>query len=129
MKLETNRLIIRPFLPTDYEAVYDYMSDPKTTYFLPEGVMSESDVKTFITHNTKAFAIYLKEGTQLVGHIEFYPWFGEHTYEIGWAINPHYQGQGIAHEAAHQTLKYGFESLGIHRVIATANLRMSPLSV
>ncbi|MCE2571883.1 GNAT family N-acetyltransferase [Motilimonas eburnea] len=56
----------------------------------------------------------------MVGHIEFSPWFGDHTYEIGWIIHPEFQGQGIAYEAASAALAYGFETLNLHRVVATA---------
>jgi len=120
MNIETQNLNIRPFTSKDAEDVYEYMSSTEATYYLSEGVMSKADVASFISNNPKAFAICHKDSGKLVGHIEFYAWFGDHTYEIGWAINPGFQRQGIAFEAASETSKYGFEKLGIHRIVATA---------
>ncbi|WP_217495107.1 GNAT family N-acetyltransferase [Vibrio sonorensis] len=67
----------------------------------------------------KFFAIELKSENRVVGHIEFYPWFGDHTYEIGWALHAEQQGKGYAFEAARALLTHGFESLNLQRVIAT----------
>jgi len=120
MLIETPNLKIRPFQAEDFEAVYKYMSDTQVTYYLPEGTMTKSDVASFIADNQKAFAICNKNNGKLMGHIEFYAWFGDHTYEIGWAINPEFHRCGVAYEAAFAVLKYGFQRLGIHRVIATA---------
>lgn len=125
MNIETENLLIRPFEPNDVDDVLAYMSDPNTTYYLPEGVLSRQEVVHFITKNSKAFAIILRDDSygssgKLVGHIEFYAWFGEHTYEIGWALNPQFHRRGLAFEAASAVLTYGFNTLGIHRVVATA---------
>lgn len=120
MNIDSDNLTIRPFTTSDVDDVHEYMSCPDVTYYLPQGVMSKDAVAEFIANNTKVFAICLKGSGKLVGHIEFYPWFGDHTYEIGWALNPSFQRQGIAFEAAARTLKYGFETLGVHRIIATA---------
>jgi ribosomal-protein-alanine N-acetyltransferase len=38
--------------------------------------------------------------------------------EIGYVINPKYHKMGIATEAASRVIKYGFESLGLHRIEA-----------
>lgn len=55
----------------------------------------------------------------MIGHIEFFKCFGEHTYEIGWVLNPDYYNKGYALEAAYGVLNYGFEKLGLHRFVAT----------
>ncbi len=120
MNIETQNLNIRHFLEKDVEDVYEYMSDSETTFYLPEGVLTKGDVIKFIENNSKAFAICHKESGKVIGHVEFFAWFGDHTYEIGWVINPRYQNNGFAYEAASQTLEYAFKTLGVHRVIATA---------
>ncbi|MEF2508850.1 GNAT family protein [Vibrio mimicus] len=120
MHIETQNLIIRSFLPNDVDDVFEYMSNPDATYYLPEGVMSRESVTLLISETDKHFAIVNKDYEKVVGHLAFYAWSGEHTYEIGWVINPLYQRKGIALEAAYQTLKFGFETLGVHRVVAAA---------
>jgi RimJ/RimL family protein N-acetyltransferase len=49
----------------------------------------------------------------------FHPWFAPQTYEIGWALHRTYHGKGYASEAASALLRYGFEELRLHRIIAT----------
>lgn len=120
VKIETQNLLIRPFRSSDVHDVYEYMSDAATTYYLPEGTLSQADVVSFIADNPKAFAITLRENGKLVGHVEFYNWHNGHTYEIGWAVNSRFRRKGIAFEAASAALDYGFVTLGVHRVIATS---------
>ena len=55
----------------------------------------------------------------MIGHIPFFPWFTDNTYEIGWVFAPHAQGQGYATEAAFALLDDGFRTRRIHRVMAT----------
>ena len=68
---------------------------------------------------TRALALVLKAEGRLIGHLLFNPWFAPRTYEIGWVLNRRYHGSGYAMEAAVALLRYGFETLRLHRVIAT----------
>jgi [ribosomal protein S5]-alanine N-acetyltransferase len=94
-----------------------------TLKYMPEGVFSEEDAKEFVKKNSgenaKNFPVLLRKDQELIGHMVFHKYFGEHTYEIGWVFNPNYHNNGYASEAAHSVLKYGFETLNLHRVIAT----------
>lgn len=123
MYLETNRLLIRKFELDDLQAVLEYTSDHNVMQYIPEGVFTEKDAADFIDKNmgdgVQKFAVVLKDENVLIGHIVFHKYFGEHTYEIGWVFNPKYYNKGYASEAAHATLKYGFEELKLHRIIAT----------
>ena len=46
--LETERLILRPFEETDFEAVHSYASDAENTRFMEWGPNDESDTRNFI---------------------------------------------------------------------------------
>lgn len=121
--LETDRLIVRPFTPDDWSAVHAFTSDPATMHFMPEGVLDADQTRAFINENMGAeaqhHAVILKADNQLIGHIVFHPWFSARIYEIGWVLNPRYHRQGYTTEAAAALLRYGFETLDVHRVIAT----------
>lgn len=119
MEIKTDALYIRPFKATDFDKVFSYMSDEDTTHFLPSGRMSEDEVKDFLRKSIKAFAVVLPQNSELMGHIEFYPCFGDHTYEIGWVFNRNHQQKGYAFKAASAVIKYGFERLDIHRIVST----------
>lgn len=122
MELKTERLVIRKFKSEDWQAVYEYTSNPEVMKYIPEGFFTEEAAKEFIRENTKKaehFPVLLKNGDVLIGHLAFHKYFGDHTYEIGWVFNPKFYNKGYASEAAYAVLKYGFEELGLHRIIAT----------
>jgi len=122
--IETQRLRIRSFQPNDWQAVYDYTSDPAVMLYIPEGSFTLEQAKAFVADNigeqARAVAVLLKRVDMLLGHMVFHPWFAPQTYEIGWVFNRAYHGQGYATEAAMALLQYGFEALHLHRIIATA---------
>jgi ribosomal-protein-alanine N-acetyltransferase len=122
--IETQRLRIRSFQPSDWQAVYDYTSDPAVMMYIPEGPFTPEQAKAFVAENmgeqARFVAVVLKTDDVLVGHMVFHPWFAPRTYEIGWVFNGAYHGQGYATEAAMALLQYGFERLHLHRIIATS---------
>ncbi|GIO27389.1 GNAT family N-acetyltransferase [Ornithinibacillus bavariensis] len=130
MNIITERLIIRNFTQDDWQSVYEYTSDSNVMKYLPEDVFSVEDAKKFVMDNSgenaKYFPVLLKEDQNLIGHIVFHKYFGDHTYEIGWVFNPKYYNKGYASEAAHAILKYGFETMGLHRIIATCQPENTP---
>lgn len=130
MNIITERLIIRNFTKDDWQSVYEYTSDSNVMKYLPEDVLSVEDAKKFVIDNSgenaKYFPVLLKEDQNLIGHIVFHKYFGDHTYEIGWVFNPKYYNKGYASEAAHAILKYGFETMGLHRIIATCQPENTP---
>lgn len=123
MYIKTDRLVIRDFEWKDWEDVYKYTSDPLVMKYIPEGVFSEEDAKKFVSENNgekaKNFAVFLEEENIVIGHIVFFRYFGEHTYEIGWVFNPKYYNKGYASESAKATLNFGFNQMKLHRIIAT----------
>jgi [ribosomal protein S5]-alanine N-acetyltransferase len=123
MFIETERLKIRKFEFNDWKAIFEYTSNPDVMKYIPEGVFTEADAKDFVKKNigekAEKFPVLLKEDLTLIGHIVFHRYFGEHTYEIGWVFHPSYYNHGFASEAAKAVLKYAFEELKLHRIIAT----------
>jgi RimJ/RimL family protein N-acetyltransferase len=120
--IETRRLVLRRFVPSDWRAVHRYMSDPQVTAFLPEGIMSPALARTFVARNARkpqAVAVVEKTRNEFIGHMPFHPWFAPATFEIGWALARDRQGLGYATEAASALLDYAFGALGCHRMIAT----------
>ena len=123
MNLKTNRLLIRDFEPNDWEAVLEYTSDETVMKYIPGGVFSAEDAKEFVRKNTgesaRHYPVTLLESGMVIGHLVFHNVFGDHTFEIGWVFNPKFYNNGYATEAAYAALKYGFEELKLHRIIAT----------
>ncbi|MDM5336394.1 GNAT family N-acetyltransferase [Fictibacillus enclensis] len=130
MDITTKRLQIRRFIPEDWQAVYNYTSNPTVMEYIPEGVFTRDGAKAFIEENSgdhpEKYAVVLREKNQLIGHMVFHRYFGNHTYEIGWVFNPAYHNKGYASEAAQAVLDYGFEILKLHRIIATCQPENPP---
>jgi [ribosomal protein S5]-alanine N-acetyltransferase len=122
--IETQRLRIRSFQRNDWQAVYGYTSDPAVMRYIPEEPFTPEQAKAFVADNmgeqARFVSVLLKTDDMLVGHMEFHPWFASRTYEIGWVFDRAYHGQGYATEAAMALLRYGFEALHLHRIVATS---------
>lgn len=121
--LQTARLTIRPLTLADAPAVYAYTSNPQVMTYIPEGVFTPEQARSFAERNggddAEATAVVLTAEQRLIGHIIFHPWFAPRTYEVGWIFHPEYYGQGYASEAARALCDYGFAELDLHRIIAT----------
>ena len=121
--IQTARLVLRPITPDDWPAIHTYMSDPTVTRWLPDGRLDEAQAQAFAQKHSgryaRALAVVKRRSGELVGHMDFHPWFGRATHEIGWAIAASRQGQGYATEAAQALLAYAFGPLACHRMVAT----------
>jgi RimJ/RimL family protein N-acetyltransferase len=130
MYIKTKRLLIREFEFKDWQDVYEYTSDSNVMRYVPEGVFTEEDAKEFVKKNmdgnAEKFPVVIMDRNILIGHIVFYKYFGEHTYEIGWVFNPKYYNKGYASEAAQAILEFGFEKMKLHRIIATCQPQNIP---
>lgn len=120
MKIETDRLIIRNYETEDMADAAEFLLDSETMHFIPEKFETAKEMAGFLEKNQdKFFPVVLKEEEKVIGHLSFEPFFGDHSYEIGWVFNNNFHQKGFAKEAAQALLDDGFKRLGIHRVIAT----------
>jgi RimJ/RimL family protein N-acetyltransferase len=121
MHIETPRLTLRRFGAADGPAVHRYMGDPVVTQWLPRGLLDAAGARAFAERNAgrrpRALAVVERASGELIGHMDYHPWFGAR--EIGWAIGRPYQRQGYATEAARALLGHAFGTLHSHRVVAT----------
>ncbi|WP_090775132.1 GNAT family N-acetyltransferase [Shouchella lonarensis] len=131
MNLQTDRLSIRNFTYNDSVQLYEYTSLSEVMTYIPEGVFTKEMAKEFVEKQScpkqaTKFAVFLKGQPRLIGHIDFFKCFGEHTYEIGWVFHPEFYGQGFATEAAQAFVNYVFTYLKAHRIIATCQPENHP---
>lgn len=122
MTIETRRLIIRPSVVTDLSDIHEMLSDQETMRFFVEGTYSKAQVEELLSHNETSirhYSLQLKDAEKVIGKISFHPWFMPSTYEIGWIMNKEYTNKGYMTEAVKAVLDYGFDTLKLHRIVAT----------
>lgn len=134
-RLETARLIIRPFKSQDAEALHGIVSQPEVMRYLPEDVMSLDEVKSIIAwlndcyrKNTPecimkfTLAVILKENGKLIGWCGLGPLdFSPSEIEIFYGLSREHWGKGLATEAARAVLHYGFDTIGLSQIVAVTN--------
>ena len=128
-KLETTRLILRPFVKEDAPAMYrNWASDPEVTKFLSWPTYKTVDTAHEILniwvsqYSEPAFyqwAIELKELGEVIGSISVVN-FDDRVdmVEIGFCIGRCWWGQGIMTEAFRAVIDFLFEEVGVQRIEA-----------
>ncbi|SCW65914.1 Protein N-acetyltransferase, RimJ/RimL family [Paenibacillus tianmuensis] len=127
MIIETNRLVLREFIPGDLQEVHKYASDVEVCKYSDWGPNRLEDTKAFIEEVVKGqgihprnqftLAIIVKETNGLIGACNLIR--DRSQGEIGYSINRNYWGFGFATEAAEAMLDFGFNELNPHRIYAT----------
>ncbi|MDP2214278.1 GNAT family N-acetyltransferase [Phenylobacterium sp.] len=133
-RLETERLILRDFRLEDTEAVHVYGSDPEVTQFMPWGPNSPQDTAAFMARVLEqqatwprldlGLAIELKSEAQVVGsialHLRDVP---NATVEMGYVLRRDLWGLGLVTEAGRAMIDMGFGVCGLHRIVASCDVR------
>jgi aminoglycoside 6'-N-acetyltransferase len=133
-QLETERLILRPFLDEDLDAFLDYRNDPSVAlhqswsipYSRQQGIDFLNEMKKSRPGEAGVWyqiAIELKVNGALIGDCVFCLLQEEpQQAEIGYSLARAYQGQGYASEAIRRLLDYLFDDLELHRVRAICDV-------
>jgi [ribosomal protein S5]-alanine N-acetyltransferase len=131
MQLITPRLILREFRDSDFEALREIETIPDTHYY-EKGTPGEAVTREFLsaaqtsTHQEPRslyrLAITLPPSDQVRGRIKLIVQTAEtREWEIGWAVHKQEWGKGYATEAAREVMRFAFEELNAHRLIAFCN--------
>jgi RimJ/RimL family protein N-acetyltransferase len=131
--VETARLLLRPWQDDDLERLVALYGDPRVSRFLSVDGRPwprERSVGAFEHFRgewqERGFgpwaAIDKHTGRWLgqVGLNELPRWPGSDKIEVGWDLHPSVWGRGLATEGARAALAYGFEVVGLERIISTA---------
>ena len=126
-RLETERLLLREFLPSDVEPYARMMSDPEVCRFLGDGKpLDRADawrqLAQIIGHwELRGFGLWAVEERatrQLVGRIGCYEPEGWPEFEIGYVLAREAWGRGLAREGVAAALAYARRDLGRESVIS-----------
>ena len=125
VKVETERLILRPWKETDAENLYAYASDPEVgppAGWPPHTSVENSReiIKGVLSHK-ETYAVCLRDGKP-IGSIGLHlngstdMTDRDDECELGYWIAKPFWGQGMIPEAARELLRYAFEQLGMRAV-------------
>lgn len=124
--MESERLFYRRFMKSDFKDLFEYLSDPEAVRFEPYRPLSLRqcvDEAKSRAESRNYWAAVLKSGEKMIGNIFFKQKepLKFMTWELGYIFNKRYWGEGYATEASKRIVRYGFEELGAHRIIANCN--------
>ena len=140
-RLETRRLILRPFTAEDHPMILRIASDPDTVRYMyfwgRDGVTPETDARRFLDYaiqcwaekplRAREYCLVRKSDGAAMGNGSL-EWTADEpdTAELGWFLLPEYRGCGYVTEMAEALLRAGFEALGARTVIARCDKRNAP---
>lgn len=138
--IETDRLILRPYRLEDVDETYAAVSEKDFYQYIPEDPPTRDGVRRIIEwsieQNKKntpekiykfTLAIIHKQSEKIIGYCGLGPDdLGMDEVELYYGISSDYRKQGLALEATQATLRYGFEVIGLKKIIALADYRNIP---
>jgi RimJ/RimL family protein N-acetyltransferase len=128
--LETNRLLFRTFTEADAQLIYELNLDPDVTRYTGDPVRDTAHaleilekviIPQYALYNHGRWAVLVKPDLEFIG------WCGlkrrperDNEIDLGYRFFKHSWGRGYATEAAFACIKYGFEKLGLERIVGRA---------
>ena len=122
-RLTTNRLVLREYRMSDFDAFAAHLTDPSTAFLGAQDRRSAwrifgMNMGVWLLQGAGWWAIELRESGELVGNIGAFFREGWAEMELGWnTFRPHW-GRGFASEAAGEVARYAFEVRRERRVTA-----------
>lgn len=133
IKLQTERLILRPITLADAQDFFEMDSNPEVHKFLGNKPVKHIDeciayitcvIEEYKAYGTSRLAIVLKDTNEFIG------WAGVRLeqnvrkefdyYDVGYRLKQRYWGKGYATEAALASLDFGFNQLQLKEIGAAA---------
>jgi len=130
--METPRLVIRELVESDWELVHAYASDLEAVKYMEWGPNTSEQTREFVGDAIRAskalpridyhLAIGLRGTGELIGSCRLgINNSNNRGADIGYSLRKNEWGKGYATEAALALLEYGFNSLKMHRIMATTH--------
>ena len=127
-QLRTPRLLLRAIAVEDAEDMFDYARSSLVTRYLSWYPHTDlASTKAFLATVKRRYrrgqlfdwAIVHTANEKMIGTVGFVSFSPkQNSAEIGYALHPDYWGQSITPEAVWAVLRFGFVTLGLHRIEA-----------
>ena len=130
-ELRTGRLVLRPIVPADRDALHRLWTEPAVRRFLwddrvidlatVDGVIAAS-AATFANEGFGHFALCESSRAPLIGTCGLHRYAPGAEPELLYSLAPERWGRGLATEAARAVVEDAFARLGMARVLARADV-------
>jgi len=126
-RLETERLLVRPWRPDDRAAFVAIHANSEVTRYLHAGVpFTDQEVDAYLERQTRQLAefdlcmgaLVERSSGEVIGVAGVQPLGTTGDLEIGWTLARHAWGRGYAREAGRAAMAHVLETLGRPRVVA-----------
>jgi len=135
-ELQTDRLVLRRLIESDWKEIQYLRSDKKVNKFVkrPKADTREKAlafiqrINTEIeTRNSVYWSISLKNKQPMIGSISLWNFSEDKkTAEVGYDLNPQFHKMGIMNEALQAVLNYGFQELNLDKIEAFTQINNEP---
>ena len=130
--LETERLVLRHLSMADLDNLFELYHSPDVRKYYSEGIPSYEETRRELEwmintcYARYGFGMWATIDTatgKFIGRCGLTPMDieGHEEIEVGYMLARDYWGQGLATEAARAILQYGFEQVGLARLICVIN--------
>lgn len=126
--LTTERLVLRRFTRDDAADLFEMRSNEEVMQYIARSIAKTVDDAVALidvidqlleANDGITWCVCLKNSNKYIGSVGFWRIEKEnHRAEIGYLLNPAYQGQGLMQEAVECTIRYGFDVIGLHSIQA-----------
>ena len=129
--IETNRLLLRTFTEEDAALIYELNLDPDVIRYTHDPIKDQAHaseilekviIPQYVLYNHGRWAVHVRST------LEFLGWCGLkyrselNEIDLGYRFKKEGWGKGYATEAAWATIQYGFEKIGLQRIVARAEI-------
>jgi RimJ/RimL family protein N-acetyltransferase len=139
VRLETERLVLRPPEPGDLDGYVPMFGDPQVARYTSGRVATREETAAAIErmrrhwdhYGAGLFSVLRKEDARLVGRVGFLAWdtarwvnglredvSAGYELELGWTLTREFWGRGYATEAAAAVRDHAFAELGLPRLFS-----------
>lgn len=131
--LRGSRIMLREFAEGDGPAIHRYAGDPETVRYMLWGPNTPEETEEFLLQRLEQarrpdrtefeLAVVRLDTGELIGGagLRVESWEYRRA-DIGYILRRDQWGRGYATEAASLLLRFGFETLGLHRIWATSDV-------
>ncbi len=130
VKLESQRLLLKPVLPSQLDTLHNIFIDPYVRkYLFDDRIISVQEVEEMLVESQKLFTeqrfglwfIETKEKPKIIGFSGLWYFFAEKQPQLVYALLPQSTKKGYATEASNRILEYCFNELGYQYLLASCD--------